>query len=206
MRPGADDMACELLSAAAAMPWAAVQMLQGMGADRHLIARLSGAGDLGVARVELSGNGATWTPGGATQRLLIGVRDADGELIDVAALASHCRDEWALRTGDGWALGLDMLAQAEQARDEAQAAASPAKPPRAVRLRLFADPFDWMGAGGAGLCVLDWGLPALTALRALGERVTLTVEAGAQERLRQLLAHGGLPRVEAAHQARGLAA
>lgn len=196
----------ELLAAAADMPFGAFKMLLALGAERGFAARLRGAGDLGVARVEVSADGATWEPGGATQRLLLGVRDAGGELIDVVALASHRRDEWALRTGDGWALGLDRLAEAEQARDEALLRAAPGKAPRAVHLRVFSSPFDWLAAGGAGICVLDWSAMALTSLRALGERVVLDVDAGAQERLRQMLAHGGLPRVEAAARMRGLAA
>lgn len=190
------DLDRELLVAAAGTPFSAVRMLLALGASPRWLAR--SAGEFGTARVTLSGDGATFEPDGPTPRLLVAVRAGDGALIDIAALASHCRDEWALRIGDGWALGLDQLARAEQARDEAVAMAGAGKPPRPVRLRLFANPFDWMAADGAGLCVLEWNTAALTALRALGERVVLEIEPAAQERLRQLLAHGGLPRVEAA--------
>lgn len=200
------DLESELAAAAVQLPFAALEMLWGMGADRRFAARLSGLGDLGLARVELAADGASWMPEGPDRRLMIAVRDRDGDLIDIVAVASHRRDQWALRTGDGWALGMDQLDETLQARDEAQAHAAGGKPARVVRLRIWASPFDWLAAGGRGLCVLDWGLPALTALRALGERVVLEVDAGAQERLRALLAHGGLPRVEAAPVVRGMAA
>lgn len=173
----------ELLAAAASMPFSAIKHLWAMGADRRFVARLHGAGDLGIANVSLSGG--TWEPVGPTRRLLVGVRSEFGELLDVAALSSTVRDEWALRVGDGWALGLDRYAGAADA----------ACAGKRVRLRLFANPFDWLTHAGAGICVLDWGLPALSALRALGERVTLDVETGAAERLRVLLTWGGLPRV-----------
>lgn len=189
----------ELLVAAAGTPFSAVKMLLALGVSHRWVARM--AGEFGTARVTLAANGATFEPDGPTPRLLVAVRDAAGVLIDIAALASHCRDEWALRIGDGWALGLDQLAEAEQARDHAVAMTSHGKPPRQVRLRIFANPFDWMAADGAGLCVLEWNTAALTALRALGERVVLEIEPAGQERLRQLLAFGGLPRVESARSA-----
>lgn len=195
------DLEVELAQAAAAMPWAAVLQLEGLGITRRIVAGMTG--QIGTGKVELSADGASWTLGGPDARLIMAVRDDAGELIDLVAVASHCRDEWALRTGDGWALGLSVLAAIEQARDEAQQLSRR----RPVVLRLFGNPLDWLAAGGDGLCVLAWGALALTRLRALGDGVTIqTDNEGQKDRLRALLAHGGLPRVEAVRPVRGLAA
>lgn len=198
------DLDIELAQAAAAMPWAAVLQLEALGVHRRTTAQL--AGSIGTAKVELASDGASWVPGGPDPRLIVAVRDAEGALIDLVAIASHCRDEWALRTGDGWALGLGALAEAAQARDEAAARASEGSKRRQVTVRLHGTPLDWLAAECSGICVLDWGPLALTALRSLGEGVTIQTDPGAQDRLKALLAHGGLPRVEAARLVRGLAA
>lgn len=202
------DLESELASASA-LTQPAGEMLAALGVPRPLICRLNIDGEIGLASVSL--RGGHWEPVGPDRRLLLAVRDGLGELIDIAALASHDRNEWALRTGDGWALGIDHWQAACQADEEAQAkdltARDRARDAR-LRLRVFATPFDWLAAGGAGICVLEWSAMALTNLRLLGERVTLLVDAGARERMQALLAHGGLPRVETARPShvRGLAA
>lgn len=195
-----------MLTAACGTPFAAVQMLAGLGADRRFIARLCGQGDLATVGVELSRDGSSFDMGGPTRRLLLAVRDEWGEVIDIAALSSTVRDEWALLIGDGWALGLDCL---DRAQDHAVRAIGEAGPGRKVRgtvLRVYSTPLDWLAHGGDGICVLDWSARALTELRSLGEGVTLVVDPGAQERLKALLAYGALPRVSAAAVGAGLAA
>lgn len=173
----------EMTAAAAAMPVAAFRQLVSLGCEQRFAARLLGDCALGVASVTLSRAG--WEPGGPDRRLLLAVHDAAGELIDIAALASHRRDEWALRTGNGWALGLDQVdrAHARTARE------------KRTTIRLHASPFDWLAAKGEGICVLDWCAASLGELRLLGERVTIETDPGAGGRLKALLAHGGLPRV-----------
>lgn len=188
------DLEREMLAAAAAMPFSAVRKLIAMGADRHFAAQLTGAGDLGIGQVTISRAG--WEPHGPDRRLLLSVRRL-GALIDVVALASHVRDEWSLRTGLGWALGMDAIddAQAALARDE-----------KRIRVRLHATPFDWLAAGGDGLCVLDWCAASLSELRLLGERVTIEVAPGTGARLKAMLAYGGLPRVSEITHGMGIAA
>jgi len=176
------------------MPMSAMRRLWAIGADKRFAAQLVGAGDLGIAQVTLSE--ATWEPEGPDRRLLVAVR-RDGELVDVAALASHARNEWALRTGLGWALGMDLI---DDAHRELVCGA------KRLRLRLHATPFDWLAAGGDGLCVLDWCQSALSELRLLGERVTIEVAPGAAERLKALLIYGGLPRISERGQGIGIAA
>ncbi|MGX7926476.1 hypothetical protein ACWPMX_07870 [Tsuneonella sp. HG094] len=177
------------------MPWAAVQALIGMGVPAGFLGSLTGRGDLAVAQVELHRDG-TFTFGGPDRRLILAVRDAAGDLVDLLAIASHCADEWALLTRDGDVLG-EAVIEAAEARAVAHGRAE---------LRLYGTPLAWMRAGGdlpasssgavgrqRGICVTDWGRPAIGRLRALGERVTLICDVGASDRLRAMLAHGGLP-------------
>lgn len=217
----------ELTAAAAGMPRAAFDQLVSMGTAHSAkvgtgfapgmggreyarwLARAWGAATIGTANVTLSRS--FWEPEGPDRRLLLGVFDAAGALIDIAAIASHRRDVWALRTGQGWALGLDVLEDAHRsilALDNRQGAAPSAKvgtgfaPRRGGRkritLRIYASPFDWLAAQGDGLCVLDWTAAAIGELRALGPRVTIEADPGAGERLKALLARGDLPRVREA--------
>lgn len=181
------DLEHELLVAAERMNMAAMKQLWSMGADRRFVVRLRGAGLIGVGKVSLGDS--AWEPEGPTPRLLIGVCHA-GELVDVVAVASHCRDEWALRTGLGWALGAEAIDDLHR-----HLASDMSGRKKRLSLKLHATPFDWLAAGGEGLCVLDWCQASLNELRALGERVTLQVPTGGGERIKGLLAYGGLPRV-----------
>lgn len=181
------DLERELLVAGGRIGMANLRKLVGMGANRRFIVNLHGAGLLGVGKVNLSG--ARWEPEGPDHRLLIGVCDG-GELVDVVAVSSTCRDEWALRTGLGWALGAGAIDEVHKVL-----ASDMGEKKKRVRLRLHATPFDWLAAGGDGLCVLDWCAASLAELRGLGERVTLQVPPGGAERIKGLLAYGGLPRV-----------
>lgn len=194
------DIEAELVTAACGKPRSAVERLVSLGCDRRFVAQLNE--DFGPARVALHADG-TFAIGGPDQRLLLGVREAGG-LVDVLALSSTCRDEWAVRTGLATMLGWDLWLEAQLGQRR--------------RLRVFATPLDWLaghapweddGSGGpGGICVLDWSAEALGMLRGLGESVTLTVDPGAKDRMKGLLAYGGLPRVEAAprHHLRGMAA
>jgi len=194
MTPSLADLHTEMLNASARMPYSAMRRLWSMGADRRFTARLRGAGDLGVTAVDVEGS--TWAPGTRERRLLVGVR-CNGDLIDMVALSSTRRDEWALRTGLGWALGMDQIERAHAAL---------ASDHRHVKLRLHATPFDWMAAAGDGVCVLDWCAASLAELRMLGGRATLEVAPGAREGLENLLVYGGLPRVSERADGMGIAA
>ena len=92
--------------------WSAVQRLAALGVPLDLLGVLSGAGDLGAARVSLSPDGTRYEPEGPDPRLLVGVRE-QGSLVDVVALASNDPDQWALRTGFGWCLGYDAWLRCE---------------------------------------------------------------------------------------------
>ena len=192
----------ETLLAGNMLSWPGAQRLLSGGVPRALLGELNGQGLIGQARVELSRDGSRFEVGGADAGLLLGVTDEAGELVDLVACASHDENQWALLTGYGTMLGAGRLQAVADAMDEAQLAERPFH----ARLRVFATPWDWLRGGGKGICVLDWGRGALADLRILSEALTLVVDAGARERLRALLAHGGLPLVAEAPRELGRAA
>lgn len=172
------------------MRWPAVAALIGMGVPRPVLGALCGAGDLALAQVTLHRDG-TFSFGGPDRRLILAVRDGFGVLDDLVALSSTSADEWALRHRAGVLLGEDVLLDIEgRAAVHGRAA-----------VRLFGTPLAWLRGGGEGICVLDWGMAALSRLRSLGEGVTLVCDSGAGERLKALLLRGGLPRVSEAGNA-----
>ncbi len=181
-------------------PRPAWDMLLALGVPLPVIGTIYLSGDLGRARI-VEENGR-WRPAGneereGVMRLVLAVRETAGRLIDIVALSSSDPDAWSLRSGDGVVLGMDML-------DEATADAGPHGK---IGLRLFARPLDLLAAGGDGICVLDWGTAALTHLRCLGPDVTLQADNGSAARvLREALAFGRLPGVEAATARRRMAA
>ena len=75
-----------------------------------------------------------------------------GAIIDIVAFDPEKPDEWFLRTGNAWALGMDAIAEA---RDNWTG----------NRIFLSATPLDWLRAGMRGACVIDWTLDAVTTLR-----------------------------------------
>lgn len=73
----------------------------------------------------------------------------DGELMDLVAFQSHAPDQWLLRAGVGWSLGLFDGFQRHWWGGVAS---------------LSATPLDWMRDGADGLCVLDWSAPEVSEL------------------------------------------
>ena len=148
---------------------------------------------LALGSVALAGDGRAFEFNGPDRRLLLGVRDAAGTMIDIVALSSGCEDEWALLTGAGDLLG-------EQALEQAEAQATVYD--RRVAVRLYATPMAWLRGGASGVCVLDWNRSTIARLRGLpgptagrSGQVMLMTDLGAGERLKAMLTHGGLPLV-----------
>lgn len=182
----------ERLVAGLPLPWGGAQRLHAAGVPWDVIGALNGAGAIGTARVSVSADGSRWEPEGPDARLLLLAGDTDA-----VALSTSNEDEWALLTGMADLLGEDQLEHAV-ATD-------------ARFLRLHATPMAWLRAGGPlgpmassseavghrglNVCVLQWNRAALGALRGLPERTTLVVDPGARERMKGLLAFGGLPQV-----------
>ena len=179
-----------------ATPFSVVARLEAAGVPRGFVGELVAGALVAAARVDVL-RGGRFQVGGPDGRLLLGVTDAGGTVIDVVALSSTDENDWALLTGLG-----DMLGEA--ALDDIDRALATERP---ARLRLHATPWDWLRAGGEGVCVLEWSQASLARLRSLGERVTLEVESRAmRDKLKALLARGGLPMVATAHPALGRAA
>ena len=183
--------------AAEALTFPAVQALIGKGAAAGFVAVMSATGNLGLVRViegrhgwEFAHNGEQ----GAAPRLIIAVRER-GILIDMVAISSGNRNQWSLRRGMGYMLGLDHLNRILQERGWGADAHEV--------LRVYSTPMDWLAAGGNGICVLDWNLDALHALRCLGPSVMLAADdENAAKALREVMAHGDLPPVGVAGKIR----
>lgn len=178
-----EGLEAELAGAAAALPFGAVRLLQAMGVPLGTVAQLTGAGAIGRARVEVGADGR-WAPVAQGEpRLVVAVREK-GVLVDLVALSSSDGDSWALRTGEGWLLGYESWLNAQLGANS--------------RLRLHGSPMAWLGAGGEGVCVLDWTRGALRSLRGLGPDVTIICQdQQAADVLANALRWGGLPRVVA---------
>lgn len=163
------------------MSLAGMQALVEAGVPAALVSALHIDGDMALARVDVSRDGSRFSFGGPDKRLILAVRDGTGGVVDLVALSSARPDEWALHLGHADFLGTDCLEQAVAANWR--------------HLRVFPTPMAWLRAGGRGVCVLDWNIHALNALRGLGTGVTLVVDAGAKLKMQAMLAHGGLPLV-----------
>lgn len=118
-----------------------------------------GAGILGIAEVqELSGD--LWQPcEGGTKMVTVAVTEGGsfwdgGTITDIVAFDPTSPTRWLLRTGDAWALGFDHI---DYAQGDLNGDA----------LAIHATPFDWLSAGMAGCCVINWTHKARTTLRDL---------------------------------------
>jgi hypothetical protein len=198
------NLRAEMDRLAAALPFSAARGLMELGVPRAVVGQLVAGGMLGLAGVDLLKRGR-FALGGPTTRLIMAVRGGDGGVTDLVALSSTCPDEWALLTGDGVLLGEDVLEHAIATEQR--------------EVRLYATPLAWLkGAfGGAtasgclsagdrasssrqavgptGICVLDWGSVALSALRGLRPWQTIVTDPGAGPKLEALLRRGDLPMV-----------
>jgi len=198
MTESVTPLAAELATAAERLRAsdAGLRSLLDMGVDAGFLCTLYAQGLIGIGQVSLGRDGL-YEPEGPDRRLLLGVCDEFGELADVVALASHDRDQWALRRKAAPVLGVERI-------DWAMMLGLP--------LRIYGRPLDWLAAqrdgngshGEAvrgGICVLDWTPESLGRLRGLGPAGVLRCDPGAAEKLRGMLAFGGLPRVETARVA-----
>lgn len=117
---------------------------------------------VGIVRAEPVGSGL-YQPGEGVPHIVLPVVE-DGELIDLCAFRSSQPDEWLMRVGNGWALGLHKGIGAYM---------------WGVPPHIFRTPLDWMRGGCRGLCVLDWRSSELFQLDVF-ETVTVADEQTAQ--------------------------
>ena len=162
---------------------AALRQLVAQRIERGLLSELYAREAIGIGQVSISHDGSLWEPEGPDRRLLLAVCE-QGVPVDVVALSSTNENEWSLLTGLCPVLGWDAWLRASLGLTD--------------RLPVWSTPMQWLRAGGIGICVLQWDANALGMLRGLGEGARLLVQPEAKDRLRGLLAYGGLPRIEAA--------
>jgi hypothetical protein len=141
------DLAAEMFAAAMAIQIRHLEALEALGVPRRTSCEATRRGALGVARVSDADDGL-YSLGEGDPHLILPVFD-DGELVDLCAFRSANPEHWLLRTGCGWALGLERGLGVHSWGDPVPIAVSP---------------LDWLRQDTAGLCVVDWTAPELSYL------------------------------------------
>jgi hypothetical protein len=169
------DLLAELRTASRAVRQPHLDRLKGLGVSVAWAAQQShdsGLPPFGVTAAEDAGDGL-YQPSEGALHMVLPVVD-DGALVDLVAFRSNDPGNWLLRTGHGWAMGMEQ----GMSRWLWSAPADPsARPPRyqlGQPPTLFSDPLDWLRGGGEGICVLDWGAPEVRYLDVLPELVCST--------------------------------
>jgi len=162
--PSSRTLCLEMQRASLAISWTAFAVLQDEGIDPRHLAGLTGSGDIGRMRVEFCRDGS-WNPvdAGGSQALILPILDA-GMLVDMVAFSPRSPDQWALRRGDGRLLGADQLSGCGDWQTGVR------------EVRVFANPMEWLIAGGDGICVLVWDDRAVRELAALGPKIRLMAD------------------------------
>lgn len=155
------DLYGELRSAAEQVHSLHLSRLRGLGVSWETIAELGRHSyGLGVANaIEHPSEPGLYCldPAGAPH-LVLPVFDA-GELIDLVAFRSSAPNDWLLRTGLGWALGLERGLERHTWGDP---------------VNLAVSPLEWLQQGATGLCVLDWDAPEVPYLTGVPHLVCST--------------------------------
>ncbi len=164
------DLHAELRASCQAVTRLRLRQLVGLGISWATIGELGRHHyGFGVIRAVPADDGL-YVPGDGEPHLLLPVYE-DGELIDLCAFRSGDPLNWLLRTGLGWALGLEdgiePLAWAES-------------------VGLAVSPLEWLREGATGVCILDWDAPVLRYLSDLPHLVCSSNELAT--RLRAALA------------------
>lgn len=134
---------------AKALSFAQATALHKLGLNPPLIIQ---SGLVGVTQAEIDKNDI-WSPSDqGPYYITIAVRDGEA-VTDIVAFSPDKPNEWFLRRGVAWALGLDKINDAL------------AWPETVVP--LAATPLDWLRSGMVGACVIDWTPDAVEAIRAL---------------------------------------
>ncbi len=147
----------------------------------------------GVTSAEPVGLGL-YQPGEGAIHVVLPVVE-DGALIDLVAFRPTSPDEWMLRTGYGFALGLSRGWSPWLWYSPADPDAKPPKYQVGQPLHLYSNPLDWLQGGCGGVCVVDWGSPDVRQLAGL-DAVTVTDEATGRLLGQALSRPVRLPRIE----------
>lgn len=145
------DLYSEMKTAAFAVRQAHLDRLRALGVTKGTIAD-AGAEffPFGVTEAEPS-RGGTYQPGQGLAHIVLPVLER-GELVDLCAFRSTAPDEWSLRVGNGWALGLNNCVASHSWEPS---------------VHLSSNPLEWLRRDRAGICILDWRSPELMQLDAL---------------------------------------
>lgn len=124
----------------------------------------------GISRCEPAGEGL-YQMGDGALHLIIPVLE-DGVLVDLCAVRSDDPSNWLLRTGNGWALGVEKgigpyVWYAPASVDGAGNVRHQVGKPT----HIFSDPLDWLQGRGEGICILDWSAAEVRYLDVLSEVV-----------------------------------
>jgi hypothetical protein len=156
-----------------------LQRLHSLGVSRLTTANL-GCRDQagwGVVRAKPGADGLFLTGEGAPHMLL--PVTMDGDLIDLVAFQPSAPSHWMLRTGLGWALGMDRGLEPYTWGDVPT---------------VHETPLDWLRADCTGICVLDWSAPELHSLRGIA-KIACATDQLAQTLARQLARDPNLPEI-----------
>lgn len=133
------------------LSFAQASALHKMGLNPALIIE---SGLVGVSQVEIAAD-ETWSPSEhGPYYITIAVSEADA-ITDIVAFSPDNPNEWFLRRGAAWALGMDHINAALAWPDTV--------------VSLSSTPLDWLRAGMGGACVIDWTLDAMNTIRSLQE-------------------------------------
>ena len=106
------QLKAELMVAAAALRFSALEFLDGLGVDRRWIVNATARGFLGRMNISIDRGGETYQPsegverrGGMAAIILPVFGGSGGGLIDLVAFDPLEPDRWFLRRGDGYFLG-----------------------------------------------------------------------------------------------------
>lgn len=138
----------EMLGAVDALTSLDVQRAKVLGIANHGVIEFGRiAPPFGVMAIENAGQGL-FRPSLTGKRALVVPVVERGEIVDLCAFFSQQPEDWLLRTGLGWALGEDALSRAMWGEVP----------------ELHRTPLDWLRAGCAGMCVVDWEAPEVRFL------------------------------------------
>jgi hypothetical protein len=165
------DLYAELRAAAFNVRQVHIDRLRALAVSLRWIAGAS-TFPFGVAHCEASGGLYQPLDADAPLHLVLPVLD-EGVLVDLVAFRTTAPDSWLLRTGNGFALGLQQGLDPWLWYAPADLNARPPKHQVGKPTRIFSNPLEWLQGEGDGLCVLDWGSPEFYRLDAL-RAVTVT--------------------------------
>lgn len=111
------------------------------------------SGLVGVAQVEI-GKNDIWSPAEHGPYFLTIAVNEEEAVTDIVAFSPDKPNEWFLRIGSAWALGLDNILEAQTGWPGSS-------------VLLHETPLDWLRSGMEGSCVIDWTDDAIIALRSL---------------------------------------